>query len=520
MRAAATVRTNSKESSALSPPSSRVKRRARDLHQVIDRHRLRIGVHVGELRDEPGALRSRLTHSHDASAADADACRANPIERIEAIVEAACRDHLAIELGRGIDVVVVVVEPCRLERLGLAVLEQAERAARLEPERLHLAHHREHRREVAILRPAPCGAHAEARRALGPRRASRCDDRVEIEHRLVGDAGVIALRLRAIAAVLRAAACLDRDEAGELDGRRRMMRAMHFLRAKDEIRKRKREQAQDACHAPAHSRLAGCAGAGRPAGTKVNRAFGGWHCGDLRGFLVASRLTIVAECRGSERSCQISTPNRLTAPSDPPCATFAAMLRCALPQRCELCVAHTGGTLLCAECERFAAAHRGRVSGLRAAVGGKPCLWRVRRAPAAVRRNRRGFRLCVSHRSAASADQIRRPDRARRMGWRRARHRGGSGALRPARWRPSGPHRSASARALAATRARLQPGAGNFRSCREDASDCHSRPRSSELPRVRRRPRCRGESGGGTSAARSPYRPPCAVPASPSSTTS
>ncbi len=66
-----------------------VERRAFDLHQLVDRHRLRIRVHVRELRDQPGALRRGLAHPDDAAAADADAgrrgrgraCRAGPGSR-------------------------------------------------------------------------------------------------------------------------------------------------------------------------------------------------------------------------------------------------------------------------------------------------------------------------------------------------------------------------------------------------------------------------------------------------------
>ena len=59
---------------------------------------------------EPRALRARLAHADDASAADADAGRADALERVEAILVAARRDHLAVELGRGVEIVVVVVE--------------------------------------------------------------------------------------------------------------------------------------------------------------------------------------------------------------------------------------------------------------------------------------------------------------------------------------------------------------------------------------------------------------------------
>ena len=87
-----------------------MQRRALDLHQVVDRHRFRIGIEVGELRDQPGALRARLAHADDAAAADVHAGVAHALERVEAVLVVARGDDLAVELGRGVEVVVVVVE--------------------------------------------------------------------------------------------------------------------------------------------------------------------------------------------------------------------------------------------------------------------------------------------------------------------------------------------------------------------------------------------------------------------------
>ena len=156
-----------------------MERRALDLHQVVDRHRLRIGIEVRELRDQARALRPRLAHADDAAAADGNARAAHARERVEPVVVVARGDHFAVELRRGVEVVVVVVEPGVAQRLGLPVLQHAERAAGLEAERLDAAHHLEHRREVAVLGPAPRGAHAEARRALRLRRARSREHRVE-----------------------------------------------------------------------------------------------------------------------------------------------------------------------------------------------------------------------------------------------------------------------------------------------------------------------------------------------------
>ncbi len=65
------------------------------------------------------------------------------------------------------------------------------------------------------------------------------------EHRLVRHARVIARRLRAIAAVLGAAAGLDRQQRRELHRVGCMMRAMDLLRAQQQIGERQREQRLD-----------------------------------------------------------------------------------------------------------------------------------------------------------------------------------------------------------------------------------------------------------------------------------
>ena len=218
----------------------------------------------------PARAAPRLAHPDDPAAANRNTGRADALERVEPILVIARRDHLAIELGRGVEIVVVVVEAGGLERLGLTVAQHAERAARLEAERLHFPDHREHRLEIAILGSAPRGAHAEARRALRLRGARGRDDRVETEQRLLGDAGVVALRLRTVAAILGAAAGLDRDERRELHRVRAMVRAVRLLRAEDEIGKRQREQRLDGLDRPARARAIRRA-------TSRPRAFGRWR---------------------------------------------------------------------------------------------------------------------------------------------------------------------------------------------------------------------------------------------------
>ncbi len=138
-------------------------------------------------------------------------------------------------LGRGVEIVVVVVEARVAQLLGLSVLQHAERAAGFEAERLHFAHHVEDRREIARLGSAPRRAHAKPCRAVLLREPRGIHHFLERQQVLALDTRVIACGLRAIAAVLGASARLDRQQRGALHAIRIEMFAMRRMRAKDEI---------------------------------------------------------------------------------------------------------------------------------------------------------------------------------------------------------------------------------------------------------------------------------------------
>ena len=124
----------------------------------------------------------------------------------------------------------------------LAGGEHAERGAGFEPERLDAFDHGADRIEIAVLRLAPRRAHAEAAGAAGFRRARFVEHRVE-RHQLVGaHAGVVARALRAIGAVLRAAAGLDRQQRRNLHCAGVEIGAMHALRAEHQLRERQVEE--------------------------------------------------------------------------------------------------------------------------------------------------------------------------------------------------------------------------------------------------------------------------------------
>ena len=111
---------------------------------------------------------------------------------------------------------VVVVETGRLQPSRLLVGQHAERGAGLEPHRFDALDHLAHLVEIAILGLAPGRAHAEAAGAGALRRPRLGQHRVE-RHQLLGlDAGVVMRALRAIGAVLRTAAGLDRQQRRDL----------------------------------------------------------------------------------------------------------------------------------------------------------------------------------------------------------------------------------------------------------------------------------------------------------------
>src|SRR3546814_5161213 len=70
--------------------------------------------------------------------------------------------------------------------------------------------------DIAILRRAPGGAHAETRRAVGLGFPGRLDHRIERHQRLLLQAGLETHRLRAVRAILGAGTGLDRQQRGQL----------------------------------------------------------------------------------------------------------------------------------------------------------------------------------------------------------------------------------------------------------------------------------------------------------------
>ena len=215
-------------------------RRALDLHEVVDRNALGVRVERRERVQECDPVLCLLAHAEDPAAADVDARIADGRERVEAILVSACRDDLAVESFRGVEVVVVVVEARFPQALRLRRRQHAERRAGLEPERRDAGDHLDDLVEVAVLGTAPGRAHAEARRAGIARGARARDDGRGLHQRLALEARVVADALRAIGAVLGTGACLDRKQRRDLHLVRIEVAAMRGLRRVDQVGKGER----------------------------------------------------------------------------------------------------------------------------------------------------------------------------------------------------------------------------------------------------------------------------------------
>ena len=152
---------------------------------------------------------------------------------------------------------IVVIEACVLEPPRLRRREHAERRTGLEPQRLDALDHGANAVEVAVLRLAPSRAHAEAAGAGRFCRARLGEHGVE-RHQLLGThAGVVARALRAIGAILRTAAGLDRQQRRNLHFGGIEILPVRALRPEHQLRERQVEQRTHLFARPVVARQAG-----------------------------------------------------------------------------------------------------------------------------------------------------------------------------------------------------------------------------------------------------------------------
>ncbi len=167
---------------------------------------------------------------------------AHPLQCVQPVLIVAGTDDVAIKFRRRVQIVVVVIEARLFQLLSLLVVEHPQRGAGLHPEAAHGLDHFNHTQHVRIGRLAPGSAHAETIRACLLCGASGFHHFIELQHFPVFHIRRMERGLRAIAAILRTSARLDRQQRGELHLIRIKMFAVHLLRAVQQIGKRQPEQ--------------------------------------------------------------------------------------------------------------------------------------------------------------------------------------------------------------------------------------------------------------------------------------
>ncbi len=153
-------------------------------HQRVDRHALRMR-HRAERMQETDTVRARLAHADDPAAADVDPCVADILQRLDPVLEGSGRDDVGVIFRRGVDIVVVIVEPGIGELLRLIRRQHAQRHAGFDAHLAHALHHLDELGHVPFLGVAPCGTHAETARTMVLRLRRRLQHGLHI-HQLGG----------------------------------------------------------------------------------------------------------------------------------------------------------------------------------------------------------------------------------------------------------------------------------------------------------------------------------------------
>ncbi|CAI8711243.1 hypothetical protein EMIT0P12_110089 [Pseudomonas sp. IT-P12] len=204
-------------------------------HQHVDRHRLRMLRQVGQLDQQVGAVVEGLAHAEDTAGTDLHPRIPHIGQSLQALAVGAGGDDAAVELRRGIKVVVVVVEAGLGQRLGLLLIEAAEGHAGFQAQGLHPFDHFQHVGHVFGRRVFPGGAHAEPGRTDGLGAGGLFEDLLHFHQLFFFQAGVVVTGLRTVFAVFRAGAGLDREQRGHLHTVGVEVRAVHGLRLEQQV---------------------------------------------------------------------------------------------------------------------------------------------------------------------------------------------------------------------------------------------------------------------------------------------
>lgn len=160
------------------------------------------------------------------------------MQGVEAVLVVAGIDHRFVVLGRGVKVVVVVIQPGRAQGLGLVRLEHAHGGAGFHAQAFDGGDELDDFFDVAVLGRAPGCAHAKAGRARVLGGLGGGAHFVHGHELLRLHARVVLGRLRAIAAVLGATAGLDRQQRGQLHIALWPVLAVHGLGLVEQVHER------------------------------------------------------------------------------------------------------------------------------------------------------------------------------------------------------------------------------------------------------------------------------------------
>ena len=176
-----------------------------------------MGAQGRKLVQETDAVVVRFAHSDDPAAAHGYACLPNMFERPESLIVVPRRNDVSIEFWRRIEIVVVGMQARIRKSLRLGFVEHAKRAADLQPYRGDASHHFEYRFEFgAVTDLAPCRTHTESRDTLAAGFTRRFQHMIDRQQVMTLHTCLIMRALRAIGAILRAAARFYGKQLAEL----------------------------------------------------------------------------------------------------------------------------------------------------------------------------------------------------------------------------------------------------------------------------------------------------------------
>ena len=129
-----------------------MQRRTFNLHQMIHRHRLRVRIEIGQLRNQASPLQARLAHANNPAAANFQARLTHMTERVEPILIITGRDDVAIKFGRRVEIVIIKIQPRFFQTLGLRFLQHAQGGAGFHSQCLDGLDHFFYGIEIAVFR--------------------------------------------------------------------------------------------------------------------------------------------------------------------------------------------------------------------------------------------------------------------------------------------------------------------------------------------------------------------------------